>query len=84
MTLSCKYVDDVVIGAPYILTKDLIKSLNISQVVKITDTEEDCVLEKFADIDPFTVAKELGIYVEDSVDDEFYDITTEKIAQRVL
>jgi len=62
MTLACKYVDDVVIGAPYILTKDLIKSLNISKVVKIIDTEEDCVLEKFSEIDPFEVAKKLGIY----------------------
>ena len=29
MTLACKHVDDVVIGAPYIITEDLIKSLNI-------------------------------------------------------
>jgi ethanolamine-phosphate cytidylyltransferase len=29
MALSCKYVDEVVIGAPYIITKDLINSLNI-------------------------------------------------------
>ena len=41
MTLACKHVDDVVIGSPYILTADLIKSLNIKKVVKITDTDED-------------------------------------------
>ena len=29
MTLACKHVDDVVIGAPYVITEDLIKSLNI-------------------------------------------------------
>ena len=29
MTLACQHVDDVVIGAPYIITKDLITSLNI-------------------------------------------------------
>ncbi len=46
MVLACKHVDDVVIGAPYIITKDLIKSLNISQVVHIKDTDEDPVLPK--------------------------------------
>lgn len=29
MVLACRYVDDVVVGAPYQITKDLIKSLNI-------------------------------------------------------
>jgi len=58
MCLACKHVDDVVIGAPYILTKDLIKSLNIKKVVKIVGTEEDTVLEKHRDIDPFEVARE--------------------------
>ena len=33
MALSCIYVDDVIIEAPYIVTEDLIKSLNISKVV---------------------------------------------------
>lgn len=41
MTLSCQYVDDVIIGAPYILTKDLITTLKIKKVVVITDTKED-------------------------------------------
>ena len=33
MVLANKYVDDVVIGAPYQITSDLIKSLNIYKVV---------------------------------------------------
>ena len=33
MCLSCKYVDDIVIGAPFILTQDLINSLHINIVV---------------------------------------------------
>jgi ethanolamine-phosphate cytidylyltransferase len=45
MTLACKHVDDIVIGAPYIITEDLIKSLNIDMVVRIINTEEDTVLE---------------------------------------
>jgi len=40
MALSCKYVDEVVIGAPFILTKDMIASLNIQKVVHVL-TDED-------------------------------------------
>lgn len=41
MTLACKHVDDVVMGAPYIITEDLIKSLNIKKVIRISNTSED-------------------------------------------
>ena len=51
MLCSCKHVDDVVIGAPFIITQDLIKSLNIDKVVTIIDTEEDTVLEEYQTID---------------------------------
>jgi len=44
MTLSCRYVDDVVLGAPYVLTEDLIKSLNISKVVNVRSSD-DLVLD---------------------------------------
>jgi glycerol-3-phosphate cytidylyltransferase-like family protein len=56
MALSCKYVDDVVVEAPFILTEDLIKSLNISKVVNVV-TDEDAVLPEHSSIDPFLVAK---------------------------
>ena len=46
MALSCKYVDEVVIGAPFIMTKDLINSLNIHKVVHVC-TDDDQVLEEF-------------------------------------
>ena len=63
MALAMKYVDDVVIGAPYIVTSDLIKSLNIKKVVHV-QSREDQVKAKFADLDPLEVPKSLGIYVE--------------------
>lgn len=44
MTLACKHVDDVIIGAPYIITEDLMKSLNIHKVVQIVNCDEDAVL----------------------------------------
>ena len=83
MTLACKHVDDVVIGAPFILTKDLIQSLNLQAVVHVSGTEEDTVKREFQDIDPYKVAKDMGIYEQISINDPFYDVTTESIAQRV-
>ena len=46
MALSIKAVDDVVIGAPYIITSDLIASLGIHEVVHI-ESREDQVLPEF-------------------------------------
>ena len=63
MALAMKYVDDVVIGSPYIITDDLIKSLNIHKVVHIV-TDEDKVKPEFADIDPYEEPKKQGLYVE--------------------
>ena len=52
MLLACKYVDDVVIEAPYIITKDLITSLNISKVVNIR-SDEDKPLTEHSHVDQF-------------------------------
>ena len=51
MCLACKHVDDVVIGAPFILTEDLIKSLNIKKVISVTNTKEDSALKQHQEID---------------------------------
>lgn len=80
MTLACRYVDDVVIGAPYEISEDLIKSLNISLVVA-PNTKEDSVMEEFCDVDPFAAAKQLGIYKEYDLET---DMTIEIIAERVV
>jgi ethanolamine-phosphate cytidylyltransferase len=61
MALSCRYVDDVVIEAPYIITEDLIKSLNISKVIHVV-TDEDAVSKEHSQIDPYSVPKQMGIY----------------------
>lgn len=80
MVLACKYVDDVVVGAPYQITKDLIKSLNIKKVVH-AKTKEDFVLEEHKNIDPHKIAKELGIYEEFDIESS---VTVETIAERVV
>lgn len=56
MALAMKNVDDVVIGAPYIITDDLIKSLNIKKVVHVR-TREDKVKPEYEGVDPFEVPK---------------------------
>ena len=83
MTLACQHVDDVVIGAPYIITHDLIASLKIKKVVVITDTLEDQTLKEHSDIDQFEVPRELGILQEVRIKDPFYDVTVETLSQRL-
>lgn len=80
MALAMKYVDDVVIGAPYIVTDDLIKSLNISKVVHVA-SREDQVKPEYRHIDPFEVPKQQEIYVELPAVEN--DLTLEDIARRV-
>jgi glycerol-3-phosphate cytidylyltransferase-like family protein len=50
MVLACKHVDDIVIEAPYIITEDLIKSLNIHKVVNIV-TDEDTAKPEHQHVD---------------------------------
>ena len=80
MVLACKYADDVIIGAPYQISSDLIKSLNIKKVFH-ANTKEDETLEEHRHIDPNKIPKEQGIYEEFDVDT---DLTLEAIAQRVV
>ena len=81
MVMACKYVNDVVIEAPYIITEDLIKSLNISKIVNVV-TDEDAPLPEYAHIDQYEQAKKLGVYCEVAKNQN--EVTIEKIAQRVL
>lgn len=63
MVMACKYVDDVVIEAPYVITEDLIKSLSIQKVVNVV-SDDDFVQPEYKHIDQFEVPKQLGIYCE--------------------
>ena len=73
-------MDDVVIGAPFIITHDLIKSLNISKVVNVV-THEDKPLEEFADVDQFKAARDLNLYYELPRNEN--ELTVEIIAKRI-
>lgn len=70
-------------GAPYVITEDLIKSLHISKVVRIVDTTEDTPKDIHKHIDQFEVPRKLGILEEISISDQFYNFTLENIASRV-
>jgi len=73
--LSCRYVDEVIIGAPWEVSKDLITTMNVGVVVH--GSQQDYQSE----IDPYRVAKELDIYKEiESVS----KLTTEDIVTRIL
>lgn len=80
MALAIKYVDDVVIGAPYILTADLLASLGVHKVVNVL-TKEDTPRPGLQSIDPYQAAKELELYHELPAVEQ--DLTIEEIALRV-
>ncbi|CAL4997484.1 unnamed protein product [Urochloa decumbens] len=56
--LACRYVDEVIIGAPWEVSKDMITTFNISLVVHGTVTEGNSAGE----IDPYAVPKSMGIF----------------------
>ena len=87
--LAIKYVDEVVIASPWVVTEDLIKSLNISLVVQGTISKMNSEfsrgrkqsLEYNDSVDPYELPKRLGIYQE--VPSE-RNIETKHIIQRII
>mmetsp|Transcript_11978 Transcript_11978/g.13935 ORF Transcript_11978/g.13935 Transcript_11978/m.13935 type:complete len:157 (+) Transcript_11978:1712-2182(+) len=76
--LGCRYVDDVLIDAPWIITRDMIASLNISLIV--TGTVADTEFPN-REKDPYQVAKDLGIF--QNIKSES-NVTVGSIVQRVV
>ncbi|KAL0374683.1 UNVERIFIED_CONTAM: Ethanolamine-phosphate cytidylyltransferase [Sesamum radiatum] len=58
--LACRYVDEVIIGAPWEVTKDMITTFNISLVVHGTIAEKNPLLN--GESDPYVVPKSMGIF----------------------
>jgi|UniRef100_A0AC35FGZ6 ethanolamine-phosphate cytidylyltransferase len=76
--LSFKPASEVVIGAPYSITQDLIDRFRINVVVQGNRVQHHPTIE---DIDPYEVPKHLGIYkTVDSKNDE----TTDGIVDRII
>lgn len=83
MVLACKCVDEVIIGAPWEVTRDMITSLNISIVVHGRYHKDGLRLKQFGCIDlvdPYSVPRELGIL---GLVDSASDISVEQILRRV-
>jgi ethanolamine-phosphate cytidylyltransferase len=78
--LALKYVDDVVIGAPWGITEDLIKSLKINIVAHGSNKKYDDDYDHIT-LDPYSEAKRLGIYREIQSTN---DLTNEILVQRVI
>lgn len=76
--LACRYVDEVIIGAPWAVTADLIKTMNISLVINGTTHPP---AQSSGAQDPYEIPKKLGIYRQISSPST---MTTEEIVERII
>ncbi|XP_019446442.1 PREDICTED: ethanolamine-phosphate cytidylyltransferase-like [Lupinus angustifolius] len=75
--LACRHVDEVIIGAPWQITKDMITTFDISVVVHGTVAENSLYNES----DSYEVPKNMGIF---HLLESPKDITTTSVAQRIM
>lgn len=75
--LACKYVSEVVIGAPYSVTSDLMKQLNVDLVIHgTTDISPDV-----DGSDPYQEPKSRGKF---KILESGNDMTTQRIVERII
>ena len=77
--LSCRHVDEVILGAPWKVTEDMIRTMSISLVVHGTHYDELSVNAP-AD-DPYEVPRRLGIYREV---ESASDLSVPRIIERIV
>ncbi|KAG8376354.1 hypothetical protein BUALT_Bualt09G0054400 [Buddleja alternifolia] len=77
--LACRYVDEIIIGAPLEVTKDVITTFNISLVLHGTIAENNPFLNGKSD--PYAVPKSMGIF---QMLESPRDITTTSVARRII
>ncbi|KAI4352721.1 hypothetical protein L6164_006943 [Bauhinia variegata] len=75
--LACRYVDEVIIGSPWEITKDMVTTFDISVVVRGTVAEKTLNSER----DPYAVPRSMGIF---RLLESPKDITTTSVAQRIM
>lgn len=75
--LACKYVNEVVIGAPYTVTKDLMDHFNVSVVCHGQTPVAPCEMQG----DAYAIPKMMGKFV---LIDSGNTMTTEKIVERII
>ena len=80
--LSCQYVDEVIIGAPWLCTRDLITTLGIHVVVSGSNSKYDPYRGKEGVRDDcYAEVKAMGIYREI---DTSYLLETEDVVERIV
>ncbi|XP_057467525.1 ethanolamine-phosphate cytidylyltransferase-like isoform X3 [Actinidia eriantha] len=77
--LACRYVDEVIIGAPWEVTRDMMTTFNISLVVHGTVAESNQFLN--GKTDPYAVPKSMGIF---QMLESPKNITTSSVSQRII
>lgn len=79
--LSCRHVDEVIIGAPWCITEDMIKTMNISLVVHGSHQEDRTGVRSVEEIDPYKVPREMGILKQVESSSE---LTVQTILERIV
>ena len=77
--LSCRYVDEVIIGAPYTVTKDVLEKI---YKVSVVAHGLNSALPDSDHQDPYKLPKELGIY--QTIQTQYSDVTYNTIIERIL
>lgn len=77
--LACKYVDEVIIGAPWSVSDDMIKTMNISKVLH--GTHYGVTLGTYAKVDRYDIPKQEGIFDDLSSSS---DLSVHVILERVV
>ncbi|KAI9348776.1 hypothetical protein DFJ73DRAFT_834867 [Zopfochytrium polystomum] len=77
--LACKFVDEVIIGAPYSVSKEVLEAVGKVHIVCHGSNPYSPDLDG---TDPYKLPKELGIYVE--LQSPMSDLTTEVIIDRII
>uniref|UniRef100_A0A7S1U274 ethanolamine-phosphate cytidylyltransferase n=1 Tax=Phaeomonas parva TaxID=124430 RepID=A0A7S1U274_9STRA len=83
--LSCKYVDDVLIDAPWIITREVIASMNIKHVIrgrKNGGASPGILRTDPGDVDPYRVPKDLGIFTEVDMTNEI-NLNVREVCRRI-
>lgn len=78
--LSTKYCDEVVIGAPWTVTKDLITSLGIHIVASGSNSKVDLDYARGSS-DPYEAAKKMGIFREI---ESTHTLQTDDVVKRII
>jgi ethanolamine-phosphate cytidylyltransferase len=74
--LAMKYVDDVIIGAPYVITRELMDQIGPTVVV------EGSAPSRSPSVDAFAIPKQMGIFRQ--VASDYPELTAKEVVARVL